>query len=192
MYTIAELIKNKRNSLKMTQKVLADLCHVTSNAVSRWELGQDFPCISVWSYLANALQIPMSEIAYLAADTGCPVVYTDGKEFDEYTSEHVRTVLTEKPCTLPDTVLSVYIPILYTEKECIYRLQSRTSGNPALSKTDSMSRWMKEHRYNAYYYMDGCYLLSQKEWDIYLYLKETVPELTMTSFLLNIIQKKVK
>ena len=46
-YVTVAVIRKLRENKKMTQEELADIIHVSSKAVSKWETGNGFPDISL-------------------------------------------------------------------------------------------------------------------------------------------------
>ena len=59
---ISENIKNLRKEKGLTQKELADLLHVTSQAVSRWEKGEVEPSVDTISNMAKIFEVTTDEI----------------------------------------------------------------------------------------------------------------------------------
>ena len=55
--TIGQRIRARRVARIWSQDVLADLCGVTKNDVSRWETGKHLPSAEAVRTLANALDI---------------------------------------------------------------------------------------------------------------------------------------
>lgn len=86
--TMGRLIADRRKTLNMTQKQLADRLGVTDRAVSRWERGVGAPEISLLLPLATVLEITTDELlgtpsptaepvapAYIPTRTGIPLFY---------------------------------------------------------------------------------------------------------------------
>ena len=61
-YVTGAVIRKLREKKKITQEELADMIHVSSKAVSKWETGQGFPDISLLEPLAKALDISVIEL----------------------------------------------------------------------------------------------------------------------------------
>ena len=61
-YVTGAVIRKLRENKKMTQEELADIIHVSSKAVSKWETGNGFPDISLLEPLAEALGISVIEL----------------------------------------------------------------------------------------------------------------------------------
>lgn len=61
-YITGSMIRRLREEKQMTQEQLADILHVSSKAVSKWETGQGFPDITLLEPIANALDISMIEL----------------------------------------------------------------------------------------------------------------------------------
>lgn len=59
---ISENIKNLRKEKGLTQKELADLLHMTSQAVSRWEKGEVEPSVDTISSMAKIFEVTTDEI----------------------------------------------------------------------------------------------------------------------------------
>ena len=57
-----KLIRVVRTELNITQKELADRIHVSNAAVSKWENGHGFPDISSLEFLAEVLQLSITEL----------------------------------------------------------------------------------------------------------------------------------
>ena len=77
---ISENIKNLRKEKGLTQKELADLLHVTSQAVSRWEKGDVEPSIDTISEMANIFEVTTDEIIGGPDKKPKPEVITEVKE----------------------------------------------------------------------------------------------------------------
>ena len=61
-YVTGAVIRRLREKKKLTQEELADMIHVSSKAVSKWERGQGFPDISLLEPLAGALDLSVIEL----------------------------------------------------------------------------------------------------------------------------------
>lgn len=61
-YVTGAVIRRLREKKKITQEELADMIHVSSKAVSKWETGQGFPDISLLEPLSQALGISVIEL----------------------------------------------------------------------------------------------------------------------------------
>lgn len=61
-YVTGAVIKQLREERKMTQQELADIVHVSSKAVSKWETGKGYPDISLIEVLAGALGVSAIEL----------------------------------------------------------------------------------------------------------------------------------
>ena len=61
-YVTGAIVRKLRENKRMTQEELADVIHVSSKAVSKWETGQGFPDISLLEPLADALGISVIEL----------------------------------------------------------------------------------------------------------------------------------
>ncbi len=61
-YRIGKFIQTQRKEVGMTQKDLADLLHVTPQAVSKWETGETLPDTSLLLDLAEALETTVDKI----------------------------------------------------------------------------------------------------------------------------------
>ena len=59
---IGKFIAERRKSLNMTQKDLAERVGVTDKAVSRWETGRGSPDVSYLTALADVLEVSISEL----------------------------------------------------------------------------------------------------------------------------------
>lgn len=59
---ISDNIKNLRKEKGLTQKELADLLHVTAQAVSRWEKGEVEPSVDTISNMAKIFEVTTDEI----------------------------------------------------------------------------------------------------------------------------------
>ena len=62
MKTIGQNISNYRKAKGITQEKLAEICGVTSQAVSKWENDLSCPDISVLRILANTLGVTVDEL----------------------------------------------------------------------------------------------------------------------------------
>ena len=60
-YVTGAVIRRLREKKKITQEELAELIHVSSKAVSKWETGHGLPDISLLEPLAQALDISVIE-----------------------------------------------------------------------------------------------------------------------------------
>ena len=61
-YVTGAVIRRLREKKKITQEELAELIHVSSKAVSKWETGHGLPDISLLEPLAQALDISVIEL----------------------------------------------------------------------------------------------------------------------------------
>lgn len=61
--SLGALIRKKRNEKHMTQTQLADLLHVSANAVSKWELEKNSFDLQNLNTLANVLDIPLDQLS---------------------------------------------------------------------------------------------------------------------------------
>lgn len=61
-------IAQRRKLLGFTQKELAEKIHVTDKAVSKWELGRNFPDLGLMEELAQALDTTPAELLGLETD----------------------------------------------------------------------------------------------------------------------------
>lgn len=68
MNNIGEFISQRRKDCGLTQKQLAEVLHLTSSAISKWETGMAVPHISQFPQIAEALQIPVSELYALTIE----------------------------------------------------------------------------------------------------------------------------
>lgn len=59
---ISEEICILRKEKKLTQKELAEIIHVSTSAVSKWETGVAMPDIYMLKRLANVFEISLSEL----------------------------------------------------------------------------------------------------------------------------------
>jgi DNA-binding XRE family transcriptional regulator len=62
MKTLAEILKEKRKQLGLTQKDLAKLVNVDKCTVSNWEKGCTFPNILVACSIADVLNCTLDEL----------------------------------------------------------------------------------------------------------------------------------
>lgn len=77
---ISENIKNLRKEKGLTQKELADLLHVTSQAVSRWEKGEVEPSVDTISNMAKIFEVTTDEIIGGPDKKPKPEIVTEVKE----------------------------------------------------------------------------------------------------------------
>lgn len=77
---ISKNIKNLRKEKGLTQKELADLLHVTSQAVSRWEKGDVEPSIDTISEMASIFEVTTDEIIGGPDKKPKPEIVTEVKE----------------------------------------------------------------------------------------------------------------
>lgn len=61
-------IVQRRKLLGLTQKELAERIHVTDKAVSKWELGRNFPDLGLMEELAQVLDTTPAELLGLGTD----------------------------------------------------------------------------------------------------------------------------
>lgn len=104
---IGEVIKYRRQKRNMTQAELAELLHVTPQAVSRWEMGISYPDIAMVPLIAEALWVSADELlgikpAYTVQECG------KGSE----TSSDYNTTLNQSQA---DSIFD-YIPVPGTEE----------------------------------------------------------------------------
>ena len=62
MIKIAENLKLLRKEKKMSQEELAELLGVTSQSISKWELGINFPDLTLLPKIANIFKISIDEL----------------------------------------------------------------------------------------------------------------------------------
>lgn len=89
---ISANIKNLRKEKGFTQKDLADLLHVTSQAVSRWEQGEVEPSLDTIVNIAKIFSVTTDEIIYGPESKPKPEVVTEVKE--KIIVEQAKPVLT--------------------------------------------------------------------------------------------------
>ena len=77
---ISKNIKALRMQKGLTQKELADLLHVTSQAVSRWEKGDVEPSIDTISEMASIFEVTTDEIIGGPDKKPKPEIVTEVKE----------------------------------------------------------------------------------------------------------------
>ena len=77
---ISENIKNLRKEKGLTQKELADLLHVTAQAVSRWEQGDVEPSVDTISNMAKIFGVTTDEVIDGPDKKPQPEVITEVKE----------------------------------------------------------------------------------------------------------------
>lgn len=61
---ICENIKRLRSQLGVTQEMLADYCGISSQAVSKWEMQQSVPDVSVLPAIAEYFKVSMDELFF--------------------------------------------------------------------------------------------------------------------------------
>ncbi len=71
---ICENIKRLRSQLGVTQEMLADYCGISSQAVSKWEMQQSLPDISVLPSIAEYFKVSMDELFF--GDNGLTALAT--------------------------------------------------------------------------------------------------------------------
>ena len=59
---IGDYIAQKRKEVKLSQKDLAQLLHITDKAISKWERGLSFPDISLLIPLADILKVSLYDL----------------------------------------------------------------------------------------------------------------------------------
>lgn len=62
MERIAEKIARRRKEMGMTQKALAEKLHISDKTLSRWETGKQIPDALTLLEIANALEMPITEM----------------------------------------------------------------------------------------------------------------------------------
>ena len=75
MQTIGEKISELRKGKKMTQEQLAEIMHVSSQAVSKWENDLSIPDLPIMVQLADYFQVSLDEIVRPQKEQ--PVRYVD-------------------------------------------------------------------------------------------------------------------
>ena len=81
---VGEFIAKRRKSQNLTQGDLARALHVSEQAVSKWERGQNYPDICLLSDLATLLKVSVTEILHGAQNTMEPQVQDEVKTVLEY------------------------------------------------------------------------------------------------------------
>lgn len=69
MSTMSSIIKEKRNSLGLTQKELAEKLSISDKTISRWESGNQFPDAILLPDLAETLDISINELYGIKTET---------------------------------------------------------------------------------------------------------------------------
>ena len=77
---ISDNIKELRKQKGLTQKELADLLHVTSQAVSRWEMGNVEPSVDTIVNMAKIFEVTTDEIIGGPENKPKPEIITEVKE----------------------------------------------------------------------------------------------------------------
>lgn len=72
--SLGALIRKKRTEKHMTQTQLADLLHVSANAVSKWELGKNSVDLQNLNTLTNVLDIPLDQLSCRQPETAAQAV----------------------------------------------------------------------------------------------------------------------
>ena len=80
MKTIGQNIANYRKAKAITQEKLAEICGVTSQAVSKWENDLSCPDISVLRMLANTLGVTVDELLNQEEGPLVQLVASEGKK----------------------------------------------------------------------------------------------------------------
>ncbi|WP_302804629.1 helix-turn-helix domain-containing protein [Schleiferilactobacillus harbinensis] len=62
MTTFGERLKQRRQSLKITQAQLAELLSVSRSAISNWEVGRNYPDLDILVPLSEILQISVDQL----------------------------------------------------------------------------------------------------------------------------------
>ncbi|MBQ2816958.1 MAG: phosphoribosylformylglycinamidine cyclo-ligase [Clostridia bacterium] len=101
---IGSFIAEKRKTLGLTQQKLADMLHISFQAVSKWENGSSLPGTEILRSLATALDISVDELlmggemmgeGFSYSKAGVDIAYTDmiKKEMTEHLSTGDKRVL---------------------------------------------------------------------------------------------------
>ena len=104
---IGEVIKYRRQKRNMTQAELAELLHVTPQAVSRWEMGISYPDIAMVPLISEALFVSADELLAIKPS------YV-GQEFEknQESNDDYNTPLNQSQA---DSIFD-YIPVPRTEE----------------------------------------------------------------------------
>jgi len=62
MVNFNNIISSRRKELKLTQKELAEILNVSDKTISKWEVGINFPDITMLAPLANALDVNVTQL----------------------------------------------------------------------------------------------------------------------------------
>jgi len=97
-------IRQCRKNLGLSQKALAEFCHVDQTSVSKWELGKSFPDVAVAILLSSCFSVPLDAIYENPLSFG-PVCLPVRK--------HLRPENAGKDPGLADEHLTIYAKELY-------------------------------------------------------------------------------
>lgn len=64
MNRVSKRIRLQRKTKGLSQKDLAEACHVTQQAISEWEKGEIYPQMDRLNEIADALEIPIEALIY--------------------------------------------------------------------------------------------------------------------------------
>lgn len=119
-YKFGEYIYNKRKELRLTQEELGKLLGVTNKAVSKWEVGETLPDITMLQPLSSALGVTIDEL----------LSYTD-KEKDDKKVRKINLFLLITSCILFISTLVLIIVLITIPKKVndTYQFVTVTSDN---------------------------------------------------------------
>lgn len=110
---LAKMIVQERNRMGLTQKQLADMLHVSYQAVSRWEQGASIPSVELLYDLATALGISTDSLLTGQYLTEHDITYRDSG-FDTHRLYEIKDRLQELVSDTPLFLDNYYTkPVLY-------------------------------------------------------------------------------
>ena len=120
MQEFSQILKQKREAMHISQTRLAELVHVTSQAVSKWECGRSFPDMETLCRLADYFEISLdrlwgrsisvSEIPLLPDDGKLRILQCCGKKVltqDEYDAS-LKIPLQIENCQTPGLAIEIW------------------------------------------------------------------------------------
>lgn len=120
MQEFSQILKQKREAMHISQTHLAELVHVTSQAVSKWECGRSFPDMETLCRLADYFEISLDclwgrnigvpEISLLPDDGRLRILQCSGKRVltqNEY-DPNVKIPLQIEDCTNTEISLEIW------------------------------------------------------------------------------------
>lgn len=149
--SIGELIRKKRKEKNLTQEQLAKLLYVSSNAISKWELGKNAVDLNNLKILSDVLDIPLSQLLGNQPETSEPEI--------SQTDDSVPAESESIPPAKEKKAHRKKIPILFWVSGAFLITAASIICFLWLGSRHSFT--IREEHFNTYNGRDACYLIAE-------------------------------